>query len=187
MANIMEQLEALSNKDWQNLFSAIEEDSRRRVVSLKEDLQYRYIGEIDCPTEMYQDFATVKDVEGKGKPNWFVCSDGSFFTCDAATVDALYDSGRVVDYEFPFEIERMEKYEQLSKDERISFRVALQGILESEAKEIVCWELGIPAYDNVYVFEISETYVNSSTKEEEIKTCTRNIEADNEANAKGET
>ena len=133
MANIMEQLEALSNKDWQNLFSAIEEDSRRRVVSLKEDLQYRYIGEIDCPTEMYQDFATVKDVEGKGKTNWFVCSDGSFFTCDDATVDALYDSGRVVDYEFPFEIERMEKYEQLSKDERISFRVALQGILESEA------------------------------------------------------
>lgn len=55
MANIMEQLEALSNKDWQNLFSAIEEDSRRRVASLKEDLQYRYIGEIDCPTEMYQD------------------------------------------------------------------------------------------------------------------------------------
>ena len=37
MANIMEQLEALSNKDWQNLFSAIEEDSRRRVASLKED------------------------------------------------------------------------------------------------------------------------------------------------------
>ena len=121
MANIMEQLEALSNKDWQNLFSAIEEDSRRRVASLKEDLQYRYIGEIDCPTEMYQDFATVKDVEGKGKTNWFVCSDGSFFTCDDATVDALYDSGRVVDYEFPFEIERMERYEQLSKDERISF------------------------------------------------------------------
>ena len=184
MANIMEQLEALSNKDWQNLFSAIEEDSRRRVASLKEDLQYRYIGEIDCPTEMYQDFATVKDVEGKGKTNWFVCSDGSFFTCDDATVDALYDSGRVVDYEFPFEIERMEKYERLSKDERISFRVALQGILESEAKEIVCWELGIPAYDNVYVFEISETYVDSSTKEEEIKTCTRDIEADSEANAK---
>ena len=47
MANIMEQLEALSNKDWQNLFSAIEEDSRRRVGSLKEDLRYRYIGEID--------------------------------------------------------------------------------------------------------------------------------------------
>lgn len=90
----------------------------------------------------------------------------------------------MVDYEFPFEIERMEKYEQLSKDERISFRVALQGILESEAKEIVCWELGIPAYDNVYVFEISETYVDSSTKEEKIKTCTRNIEADSEANAR---
>ena len=117
MTNIMAQLEALSNKDWQNLFSAIEEDSRRRVASLKEDLQY--IGEIDCPTEMYQDFATVKDVEGKGKTNWFVCSDGSFFTCDDATVDALYDSGRVVDHEFPFEIERMEKYEQLSKDERM--------------------------------------------------------------------
>ena len=52
MANIMAQLEALSNKDWQNLFSAIEEDSQRRVANLKEDLQYRYIGEIDCPTEM---------------------------------------------------------------------------------------------------------------------------------------
>lgn len=184
MTNIMAQLEALSNKDWQNLFFAIEEDSRKQIASLKEDLKYRYIGEIDCPEEMYQDFATTKDVKGKGKTNWFVCSDGSFFTCGDATVDALYDSGRVVDYEFPFEVERMERYEQLSKDERTSFRIALQGISESEAKEIVCWEFGIPAYDNVYMFEVSEICVDSSDMSEEVKTYTRNIEADNEIEAK---
>ncbi len=62
MTNIIAQLEALDNKDWQQLFSAMEEDSRIQVASMEIDLQYRYIGEIDCPTEMYHDFATVKDL-----------------------------------------------------------------------------------------------------------------------------
>ncbi len=184
MTNIMAQLEALDNKDWQQLFSAMEKDSRIQVAGMEIDLQYRYIGEIDCPTEMYHDFATVKDVNGKGKTNWFVCSDGSYFTCDDATVDVLFDSGKVVDYEFPFEEERMERYEQLSKDEKISFRMALQGISESIAKEIVCEELGVSAYSNVYVFDISETQVDSSDMSEEIKTYTENIEADNESEAR---
>lgn len=139
MMNIMKQLEAFSNKEWENLFSVMEAEERRSVASLDNSLLYRYMGEVDCPEEMLQDFATIEDIRrcGGGKTNWFLCSDGSFITCGDCATDALFESGKVVDYEFPFEIERNEKYERLSKDDRIAFRVALQGITKEQAEEIV--------------------------------------------------
>ena len=186
MSNIMEQLEALSNREYEKLFSAMETEERRSVASFDDSLLYRYMGEIDCPEEMLQDFATMEDLRrcGGRKTNWFLCSDGSFITCGDCATDALFESGKVVDYEFPFEIERMEKYNRLSKDDRIAFRVALQGISETEAKEIVCYELGIPAYENIYVFSVEETLLDSFDNSEEVKTYTRSIEADTEEKAK---
>lgn len=185
MLNIMEQLEGLNNRERSKLFAHMEREERRSVSNRGNDLLYRYLGEVDCPEEMFQDFATVEDVKKcGGKTNWFVCSDGSFFTCGDCATDALFESGKVVDYEFPFEVERNEKYSRLSKDERIAFRVELQGINETEAKEIVCYELGIPAYENIYVFSVEETLLDSFDNSEEVKTYTRSIEADTEEKAK---
>ena len=185
MSNIMAQLENLDNRGWNELFAHMEREERRSVTRRNNDLLYRYLGEIDCPEEMYQEFATVDDIRRCGrKTNWFVCSDGSFFTCGDCAIDSLFESGKVVDYEFPFEIERMEKYNRLSKDEKIAFRVASQGISETEAKEIVCYELGIPAYENIYIFSVDETLVDSSDNSEESKTYTRSIEADTEEEAR---
>ena len=186
MSNIMEQLEALSNKEWENLFSTMEREERRSVESLDNNLLYRYLGEVDCPEEMLQDFATMEDIRrcGGRKTNWFLCSDGSFITCGDCATDALFESGKVVNHEFPFEVERNEKYDRLSKDDKIAFRVVLQGIAEKEAKEIVCYELGIPAYENIYIFSVNETLVDSHDNSEEVKTYTRSIEADTEEEAR---
>lgn len=186
MSNIMEQLEALSNREWEKLFSTMETEERRSVASLDNSLLYRYMGEIDFPEDMLQDFATMEDIRrcGGRKTNWFLCSDGSFITCGDCATDALFESGKVVNHEFPFEIERNEKYDRLSKDERIAFRVELQGISETEAKEIVCYELGIPAYENIYMFSVEEILLDSSNNSEETKTYTRNIEADTEEEAR---
>ena len=150
MTDIMAQLQALTDKDWGKLFSHMESEARKFVQNLDEDLKYRYLGEIDDPTEMYEDFATAKDVKGKGKTNWFICSDGSFLTCGDAAVDALFDTGKCVNYEFPFEEERREKYNSLSYEEKIAFRVALQGISESLADEIVSCEEDEWYFDDIY-------------------------------------
>lgn len=185
MQNIMQQLEQLNSREWDELFAHMEREERRSIASRNNDLLYRYLGEIDCPEEMFQDFATVADVRNAGgKTNWFVCSDGTFFTCGDCAVDALFDSGKTVDYEFPFEMEREEKYRRLSKDERIAFRIALQGISEEQAKEIVCHELGITAYKNTYKFSIKETFVNSFDKATETKTYMEFVEADTEEEAR---
>ena len=186
MSNIMEQLEALSSREWEKLFSAMETEERRCVETLDNNLLYRYMGEVDYPEEMLQDFATVDDIRkcGGRKTNWFLCSDGSFITCGDCATDALFESGKVVNHEFPFEVERNEKYDRLSKDDKIAFRVALQGITETEAKEIVCDELGIPAYENIYIFSVNETLLDSYDNSEELKTYTRSIEADTEEEAK---
>lgn len=185
MLNIIEQLENLDDRGWSDLFSHMETEERRSVASRNNDLLYRYLGEVDCPEEMFQEFATVDDIRRcGGKTNWFVCSDGTFFTCGDYATDSLFESGKVVNHEFPFEIERNEKYDRLSKDDRITFRVALQGITKAEAKEIVCDELGIPAYDNIYIFSIEETLLDSSDNSEELKTYIRSIEADSEEEAR---
>ena len=185
MSNIMEQLEGLNNREWSELFSHMKREERRSVSNSGSNLLYRYLGEVDCPEEMFQDFATVEDVrKSGGKTNWFVCSDGSFFTCGDCATDSLFESGKVINYEFPFEVERNEKYSRLSKNERITFRVELQGISETEAKEIVCNELGIPAYENIYVFSVEEILLDSSNNSEEVKTYTHNIEADTEEEAR---
>ena len=185
MQNIMARLESLDNREWNELFAHMEAEERRSVTSRNNDLLYRYLGEIDCPEEMFQEFATVDDIRRcGGKTNWFVCSDGTFFTCGDCATDALFESGKVVNHEFPFEIERNEKYDHLSKDDKISFRVALQGITEIKAKEIVCYELGIPAYENVYEFLVEETLFDSYNCSEEVQTYTYSIEADTEAEAK---
>lgn len=185
MLNIMAQLESLDNREWNALFANMEREENRIVASRKKDLLYRYLGEIDCPEEMFYKFATVDDVRKcGGKTNWFLCSDGSFFTCGDSASDSLFESGKVVNYNFPFEVERNEKYSRFSKDERTAFRVELQGISETEAKEIVCDELGIPAYKNIYVFSVTETLLDSSNNSEEVNTRTCNIEADTEEEAR---
>ena len=185
MLDIMKQLENIDNRGWNDLFNHMKREELKSVTSRNNDLLYRYLGEIDCPEEMFQEFATVDDVKKcGGKTNWFVCSDGSFFTCGDCATDSLFESGKVVDYEFSFEEERNEKYSGLSKDERIAFRVELQGISETEAKEIVCNEFGIPAYENIYMFSIEETLLDSSNNSEEVKTYTRSIEADTEEEAR---
>lgn len=184
MSNIMNQLEALNNKEWTELFAHIESEEKRNISNRDNDLLYRYLGEIDCPEEMFQDFATVEDIiKCGGKTNWFICSDGSFFTCGDCATDSLFESGKVVNYEFPFEVERNEKYSRLSKDERIAFRTQLQGINETEAKEIVCYELGIPAYENIYIFSVEEILLNSYSNSEEIRSYIYNVEADTEEEA----
>lgn len=185
MSNIMEQLEDFNSREWSELFAHMEREEYRSISNRGNDLLYRYLGEVDCPEEMFYDFATVEDVRKcGGKTNWFVCSDGSFFTCGDCATDSLFESGKVVSYEFPFEIERNKKYSKLSKEERIVFRVELQGISETEAKEIVCNELGIPAYENIYVFSVEEILLDSSNNSEEVQTYTRNIEANTEEEAK---
>ena len=99
---------------------------------------------------MLQDFATMEDIRrcGGRKTNWFLCSDGSFITCGDCATDTLFESGKVVDYEFPFEIERNEKYERLSKDNKIAFRVALQGITKDQAEKIIYYEDGDNWWDD---------------------------------------
>ena len=185
MLNTMTQLENLDNRGWSNLFSQMEREERKSISNRSNDLLYRYLGEIDDPEEMLQDFATMDDIRRcGGKTNWFICSDGTFFTCGDCGVDALFESGKVIDYDFPFEVEREEKYNMLSKEERISFRINTQGVTEAQAKEIVCHELGIPAYENLYIFSIEEIHIDSSDNSEEVKTYTCNIEADTEEEAK---
>lgn len=185
MLNTIEILEGLSEKEWSALFERAEKAEQKAVQSRNADLLYRYLGEIDCPEEMLQDFATMEDIRRcGGKTNWFVCSDGTFFTCGDCAVDSLFESGKVVDYKFPFEIERDKRYFSLSKDERISFRVNLQEISETTAKEIVCSEMGIPAYKNIYLFSVIETHFDSFDKSEETKEYKSRIEADTEEEAR---
>lgn len=185
MLNIMEQLETLDSRGWNNLFSRMEEKERECLSCRSGNLQYRYLDEIDDPEGMLYDFATMEDIRRcGGKTNWFICSDGTFYTCGDYTADLLFESGKVVEYHFPFEIERKEKYNRLSKEERISFRTNLQGITEIQAKEIVCNELGISAYKNIYVFSVDETFVDSFDNSEENKTYTISIKADTENEAR---
>lgn len=168
MSDIMELLETLNPKDWQELFAHMEKGERRIVSSRNDEILYRYLGEIDCPEDMLYDFATIKDIEKcGGKTNWFICSDGSFFTCGDCATDSLLMSAKVVYCKFPFEIKRDEIYHALSKEERIAFRVKLQGITTAEAKEIVCDELGIPAYENTYKFSVKEILLDTSNNSEE--------------------
>lgn len=185
MSDIMELLETLNPKDWQELFAHIEKEERRIVSSRNDEILYRYLGEIDCPEDMLYDFATIKDIEKcGGKTNWFICSDGSFFTCGDCATDSLLMSAKVVYCKFPFEIKRDEIYHALSKEERIAFRVKLQGITTAEAKEIVCDELGIPAYENTYKFSVKEILLDTSNNSEEMKTYTMPVLADTEEEAR---
>lgn len=185
MENTIGLLEGLSGSEWRDLFSRAEQEESKELKAQSKGKLYRYLGEIDCPEEMFSDFATVEDVaRSGGKANWFVCSDGTFFTCGDYAVDFLFESGKVVDYIFPFEIERNEKYDFFSKEERISFRVNTQGISESEAKEIVCYELGVPAYDNSYLFSYKEVLVNSIDNSEKERSGNVNIVADTEEEAR---
>lgn len=167
--DIMQQLVNLSNNEWREMFVQMEREEQRSIFNRDKNLLYRYLGEIDYPEEMLYEFATINEVQGKGKTNWFVCSDGTFFTCGDCAVDTLFDSGKVVNYKFPFELERIKKYNSLSKDERIAFRINLQGITEIKAKEIVCSELGISPYKYIYKLHIKEVFLNSFDNTTETK------------------
>lgn len=181
--DVMAFVAQLDNKDWSILFAQMEKVAQANIARRDGDILYRYLGEIDDPSEMLESFATVKDVQYAGKTNWFVCSDGTFYTCGDAEVDILFESGKVVDYLFPFEIERDEIYNALNKDAKIAFRVKLQGITETEAKEIVCTELGIPAYKNTYVFTITRIIYDDYTKTDTEEKYNCYIEADTEDGA----
>lgn len=137
--DIIKQLEALNAKDWKFLFSEMEQMEKKSISTRDNNLLYRYLGEIDDPEEMLYDFATNNDLQKCHgmKLNWFICSDGSFFFCGDCATDALFDSGKVVDNEFSFEIERLKKYNRLSYNEKIAFRIALQGITKEQAEKIV--------------------------------------------------
>ena len=181
--DISELLEGLNSKDWSDLFAKVDEMAHNTIASCG-DVLYRYIGEIDCPEEMLSLFATDRDVRrAGGKANWFICSDGTFFACGDATTEAIFEEGKNVDYIFPFEEERQSFYDGLSFEEKIAFRVKLQNISATEAKEIVCCEMDIPPYENTYIFAVDRTTVDSfdnTEKSEHFDIC---IEADTEDEA----
>ena len=130
-----------------------EEYSRRKnlmdrdeteTIRQNDNLLYHYLGEVDNPEDMLYEFAPLKAVtECKGKTNWFICSDGTFFTCGDYIADMLFSSGKVVFYEFPFESKRNNRYSRLSRDKKVSFRMELQCISEKQARKIVCEEAGL--------------------------------------------
>lgn len=183
MKSIPELLESLSSKDWRDLFSKMEEMAHK-TISSHEDVLYRYIGEIDDSEEMLSMFATESDIKrAGGKSNWFICSDGTFFICGDVTAEAIFDKGKNVDYVFPFEEERQTFYDGLSFEEKIAFRVNLQHISATKAKEIVCCEMDIPTYENTYVFCVEKTTVNSLDNSEDIEVFNTFVEADNEEDA----
>ena len=182
--NILENLSELNNTDWNNVFSHMEKVARENIANRDNNLLYRYLGEIDCPSEMFEMFATVDDVANcNGKTNWFICSDGTFFTCGDEEVNILFEEGKVVDYEFPFEVELYNRYELLSRDERVNFRMQLQNITELEAKEIVYRELGIPLYKYSYTFAFEYTLHDSFDNSEETKQGRCEIPANSESEA----
>ena len=183
--DISELLEGLNSKDWSDLFAKVDEMAHNTIAS-REDVLYRYIGEIDCPEEMLSMFATDRDVRrAGGKANWFICSDGTFFTCGDATMEAIFEEGKNVDYIFPFEEERQSFYDSLSFEEKIAFRVKLQNISATEAKEIVYCEMDIPPYANTYIFSVDRTTVDSFDNSEKSEHFDIHIEADSEDEARG--
>ena len=138
-----------------DIFKVVEEVAENNIDSRDDTLMYRYLGEIDDPTELFQLFATVDDITScDGKCNWFICSDGTFYSCGDAEVNALFERNKVVEHKFPFEIERDEMYNNLDRDERISYRMEVQRISRTNATEIVCDELGISAYNYKFTFKV---------------------------------
>lgn len=179
----MDRLVNFTPEQWEEMFSFIKQLAQEEVEKKRGRLEYRYLGECDDPEEMLPEFVPKSLVENVGKTNWFVRSDGSFFTCGDATCDNILDSRSSTDCLFPFEEYRNSIYEDLSMNDRIAFRINLQGATETEAKEIVCYELGIPAYENSYLFEIVYKTINSVTNESDTRSYQECIEADTEEKA----
>lgn len=181
--NIMAQLETLSSEQWQNLFdSAIKAGAQE--VKQNGDILYRYLGELDDPSEAYSSFATAKDVNSSwDKDNWFIGSNGKFFRCSDYAAESIFDSGKCVEDLFPFEEKRFNLYDSLSKEQRISFRIKYQGMDEQEAKEMVCNELGIPAYQFTFTYAIVETHLDDSTMKTEEHSFNECVEADSKEEA----
>lgn len=114
-----------------------------RTIS-NNNLLYRYLGEVDNPKDMLYEFVPLKVVtECKGKTNWFICSDGTFFTCSDYLTDMLFNSRKVVFHEFSFELKRNNRYFRLPTEKRISFRMKVQCISEKLARKIVYEEIGL--------------------------------------------
>ena len=66
MSNIMEQLENLDAKGWNELFNHMEREEQKIATNRTNEVLYRYLGEVDCPEEMFQEFASVNDVRKCG-------------------------------------------------------------------------------------------------------------------------
>ena len=182
--NILERLNSLVDKQWSELFKQAEKQVKNEINLRDSQLKYRYLGEIDDPEEMLYKFASVSDVQhAGGKTNWFICSDGSYYTCGDYGVDCLIESNACVDE--TFEVERVLKdlYYGLKQEDKVQFRMQLQGIPEQLAHEIVCYDLGIQAYKYEYSFLIKETSFNDYDKKTEVRKYTINIEADSDEDA----
>lgn len=156
-----------------DMFKVVEEVAENNIDSRDNTLMYRYLGEIDDATELFQLFATVDDITScDGKYNWLICSDGTFYSCGDAEVNVLFERNKVVEHKFPFEIERDEMYNNLDRDERISYRMEVQHISRTTATEIVCDELGISAYNYNFTFKVYTRLYNDldETESEVVKT-----------------
>lgn len=118
--------------------------NRIETIRDSSNLLYRYLGEVDNPEDMLYEFAPLKAVEEcKEKTNWFLCSDGTFFTCCDYLTDMLFNSGQVVFQKFSFELKRNNKYFRLPTEKKVSFRMELQCISEKLARKIVYEEIGL--------------------------------------------
>lgn len=172
----------IDKNSWNEIFTklqALKKEGSR-------ESRYMYIGEIDDPSEAYEYFASKSDVERINyKTNWFITSSGSYITCSDIGAETLFNSGKVVSGE-TFEFMEFIKsvYDDLNKQDRIHFRVAYQGISDRIAKEIVCYELGIPAYGFIYTYMVTEIQINSATGQKLNNTINISVEADSVAESK---
>lgn len=161
---------------WQKAFQQMENRARETAREMKGPFIFH--GEIDCPEEMlHYPTVTMEQVQCAGKANWIEDQNGNFFTVDDATMEELFDNGKII--EGPYYIER--PYDHLgTPDERVRYRVENQHITEHEARLIVGAELGHSLFAYTYTFEVIEIHDDEDHSEWKD---VHHIEADSEAEA----
>jgi len=167
----------LTNNQWKNLFHEYEQQSKVNATSMNE--KYIYLGEIDCPEEMLSDIhVKLSDVQGIGKINWLKSTTtGKYHHVGDCTLDTLFSSGKIIDYEYESFDPEYEKYCLLSKGEQISYRVKNQGISKQLAKQLVYYEFGY-SFDYVFEYKVTEISCDTSDNSKEEKIHNLTIEAD---------
>jgi len=172
----------LTNNQWKNLFHEYEQQSRVNASSMNE--KYVYLGEIDCPEEMLSDIhVKLSDVQNIGKINWLKSTtSGKYIHVDDCTLDNLYESGKIIDYEYESFDHEYEKYSLLSKEEQIAYRVQNQGITKQLSKQLVNYEFGY-SFDYTFEYKVTEISCNSFDNSKEEKTYNLTVEADTKEEA----